>query len=143
MVLPYEVNPEKYFHNKISDSLWNMNQYKNLLPESWKNYLPICEAYYAGKVGRSEIIAHGTTINPEYYKNKSYYPFTPSLGCLTTKEIWSDQNGKIIESDQIKLMNAFINAGSGKGFFIVVNIDDQHSPVTFDEIKSYINNAEK
>lgn len=143
IVLPFEVNPEKYFHNNTSDSLWNMSQYRNLLPDSWENYFPIYESYYAGKAGRNEIIAHGTTINPEYYKNKSYYPFTPSLGCLTTREIWSNKNGRLIESDQIKFMNAFNNAGSGKGFFIVVNIDDQQSVVTLAELKSFIKVAEK
>src|SRR5690606_36928324 len=107
LVLPYEVNPAKYFHSEIIDTVWNKDFYSNLLPDSWKEYLPIYEAYYAGKAGRNEIIAHGTTIDPGFYKNKSYYPFTPSLGCLTTKELWSYETGKIVESDQIKLMNAF------------------------------------
>ncbi len=143
LVLPYEVNPKTYYHNEVTDTVWNKDLYTRLLPDSWKNYLPIFEAYFAGKAGRNEIIAHGTTIDPEFYKNKSYYPFTPSLGCLTTKEIWSGTNGKISKSDQLKFMNAFIKAGSEKGFFIVVNIDDKQSPVTFDEIKSFINNTEK
>ncbi len=143
LVLPYEVSPQKYFHNEVTDTVWNKDFYSNLLPDSWKNYLPIYEAYYAGKAGRNEIIAHGTTIDPEFYKEKSYYPFTPSLGCLTTKELWSDVNGKIVESDQIKLMNAFNDAGVDNGYFVVVNIDDQHKPITFNEIENLILNAER
>ena len=143
LVLPYEVSPQKYFHNEVSDTIWNKEFYSNLLPDSWKNYLPIYEAYYAGKAGRNEIIAHGTTIDPEFYKDKSYYPFTPSLGCLTTKELWSDVNGKIVESDQIILMNAFNDAGVDNGYFVVVNIDDQHKPISLDEIENLILNAER
>lgn len=141
LVLPYEVNPKKYFHSDVIDTVWNKDFYSNLLPDSWKEYMPIYESYYAGKAGRNEIIAHGTTIDPGFYKNKSYYPFTPSLGCLTTKELWSDENGKILESDQLKLMNAFNDAGADKGYFIVVNIDDRESPIELEELKEILLNV--
>lgn len=143
LVLPYEVHPKLYFHNEVTDTVWNKDFYSNLLPDSWKNYLPIYEAYYAGEAGRNEIIAHGTTIDPRFYFGSSYFPFTPSLGCLTTKELWSYETGKIVESDQIKFINAFINAGAQEGFFIVVNIDDKKSPVTLNEIKKLILQAER
>ena len=142
LVLPYEVSPQKYFHNEVIDAIWNKEFYSNLLPDSWKNYLPIYEAYYAGKAGRNEIIAHGTTIDPKFYKDKSYYPFTPSLGCLTTKELWSDVNGKIVESDQIKIMNAFNDAGADNGYFVVVNIYDSKSPIELEELKEILLNVE-
>ena len=143
LVLPYEVSPDKYFHNSITDSIWDNSLYANLLPDSWKNYMPIYEAYYAGKAGRNEIIAHGTTIDPGFYAGSSYYPYTPSLGCLTTKEIWSYETGKIAESDQIIFMNALSSVGSDKGFFIVVNIDNQNKPVSSVEIKEIILDAER
>lgn len=143
MVLPYEVSPSFYFHNEVTDTIWNKDQYTNLLPDSWKNYFPNYEAYYAGKAGRNEIIAHGTTIYPGFYSGKPYYPFTPSLGCMTTKEIWSPETGKILESDQIKFMNAFGKTGSEKGFLILIEIDDKNEPVYIDEIKPYLIQAEK
>jgi len=143
LVLPYEVNLKTFFHNEINDSVWSESYYSDLLPDSWKDYKPIYEAYYAGKAGRNEIIAHGTTIDHEFYKHKSYYPFTPSLGCLTTKELWSEVDGKIIESGQIKLMNALSFVRLDKGFFVVVNIDDQHLSVTLDEIEDLILKAER
>ena len=143
LVLPYEVKPDKFFHLSYKDTLWSLNKYKSLLPESWKEYTNIYEAYYAGKAGRNEIIAHGTTIDPGFYDGTSYFPFTPSLGCLTTKELWSYETGNIIESDQIKLMNAFKNAGNENGYFIVVNIDDQKAAVALNEIINTILEAER
>lgn len=141
-VLPFEVKPVDYFHGELKDSVWNSELYSNLLPDSWKVYLPIYESYYAGKAGRNEIIAHGTTIDPNFYKNKSYFPFTPSMGCLTTKEIWSEETGRLIESDQLKLMNALSQFAELKGYLVVVNIDDNKSPVELSEVKQMILSAE-
>lgn len=142
LVLPFEVNPEIYFHKEVNDTIWTEEHYKNLLPNSWKDYLPIYEAFYAGKAGRNEIISHGTTINPEFYKYKTYYPFTPSLGCLTTKEIWNEETGRLKDSDQIKLMNALSSLKTHEGYFIVVNLDDKNSSVELDEVKEIIMKAE-
>lgn len=142
LVIPFEVTPEIYFHKSIDDSVWSFDLYKNLLPESWQDYLPIYESYYAGKAGRNEIIAHGTTIAPQFYNDKSYYPFTPSLGCLTTKEIWSEETGRLVESDQLKFMNALLQFSELKGYLIVVNIDNKHSAVELREIKDLILLAE-
>ena len=84
-------------------------------------YKGLQEAFVAGKLGRSEIIAHGTTINPEYYKGKKYYPCTPSLGCLCTPEIW-DKNGKLVQSDLQKLTQLILNKTVNPNWLLVVNI---------------------
>jgi len=134
MVLPYENSSD------ISDSVTRSlgDNYRFLLPASWKNYYPIFEAYYAGKAGRTEIIAHGTTVNPAYYKTQPYYPLTPTQGCLATKEIWSNVNGKRIESDQQKLVDAVKKAGGANGYCIVIEIDDQQKPVNIKEILPFL-----
>ncbi|MCX7611224.1 MAG: hypothetical protein N2043_06520 [Ignavibacterium sp.] len=142
-VLPFEVNPKKYFHEEIKDSIWNLDMYTNLLPKSWRDYMPFYEAFYAGKAGRNEIISHGTTIDPNFYKNKSYFPFTPSMGCLTTMELWSVETGRLIESDQLKLMNALSQFTNFKGYLVVVNLDDKKSKVELIEIKELILLSEK
>ena len=86
MVLPFERSPD------VADSIPQLlgHNYKNLLPASWQDYHPVFEAYYAGRAGRTEIIAHGTTVNPAYYKQQPWYPISPTQGCLCTKEIWSE-----------------------------------------------------
>lgn len=134
MVLPFERS------NDVSDSVTQTlgDNYRFYLPASWKNYFPFYEAYYAGKAGRTEIIAHGTTVNPEYYKNKTYYPLTPTEGCLCTKEIWSTQDGKRKQSDQQKLVDAVQKAGGANGYLIVVEIDEQERPVSLKDILPFI-----
>ena len=134
MVLPYEHSTD--VDDSVTRSLGD--NYRSLLPASWKNYYPIFEAYYAGKVGRTEIIAHGTTVNPEYYKKQIYYPHTPTQGCLCTKEIWSSIDGKRIKSDQQKLVNAVKKAGGADGYLIVVEIDEQQKPVSIKDILPFL-----
>ena len=93
--------------------------------------MPLYHSYYAGLIGRSEIIAHGTTLDPKLYSDKPYYPLTPSQGCLCTREVW---NGKRLESDQQKLINALLKAGGANGYCVVIELDDKQSAVTLSDI---------
>ena len=142
LVMPFEASPAKFFQNDNLKDEWKIDLYKNLLPESWKEYFPIYESFYAGKAGRTEIIAHGTTINPDYYKSQIYYPYTPSLGCLTAHETWSEETGELIESDQLKLVEKLKEFNAEKGFFVLVEIDDQQKDVTIADLLKYILKAE-
>ena len=124
--------------SSFTDSSLSKESYSTLIPRSLKNHQPLYESYLAGKAGRTEIIAHGTTVNPEYYRNKPYYPLTPTQGCLATKEIWSSTDGKRMESDQQKLVNAVKAAGGADGYCIVIEIDDLQKPVSIEEILPYL-----
>ncbi|MCP4970531.1 MAG: hypothetical protein GY932_08060 [Arcobacter sp.] len=135
---PFEVKPEIFFHNKSEHKYFAKENYTNLLPKTWQNYFPIFQSYYAGKYGRRLIIMHGSTDDLNYYKNKSYYPLSPTRGCLSSKEIWNEQDGKCIESDQAKLINAFYSTKKLKGFLVVIEIDDKTKPVTIDELKKLL-----
>lgn len=132
--IPFEVSTELFYHGFVKNKKWELDNYKNLLPKSWKDYLPIFESFYSGKTGRRKIVMHGSVDDLAFYKDEPYYPLTPSKGCLTTKEIWSEETGRNIESDQTKLMNAFFSTGNLKGFLVVVDIDNKESDVTIDEI---------
>lgn len=134
--MPVEISMKKFFDDStILDSVWTIDRYQNLIPPKLKDYLPLYYSYYAGLAGRSEIIAHGTTIDPKYYRGKSYYPLTPTEGCLCTKEIW---NGKRLESDQQKLVNALLKAGGANGYCVVIELDDKQSAVTLKEILPFL-----
>ena len=140
--LPIEISTEKYFHKK-KNGKWNLDSYLSLLPDSWKDYFPILEAYIAGEIGRNVIFAHGTTVDTEFYRDYSYYPNTPTKGCLSSKEIWSKKDGKCIYSDQILLVKAIQSIGKAKGFMIVVNLDAKEMPVSLDEVLMDILEAEE
>ena len=135
MVLPFERSPD------VADSIPQLlgHDYKKLLPASWQEYHPVFEAYYAGRAGRTEIIAHGTTVNPAYYKHQPWYPISPTQGCLCSKEIWSEINGIRLVSDQQKLVNALQKAGGANGYCVVIEIDDQQKLVSLQEILPYLN----
>jgi len=136
MGMPVELSLQKFFDdNTITDSVWSIDRYQKLIPKKLKDYLPLYESYYAGLAGRSEIIAHGTTIDPNYYLGKPYYPLTPTSGCLCTKEIW---NGKRLESDQQKLVNGLLKAGGAYGYCVVIELDNKHAPVTIEDLLPYL-----
>jgi hypothetical protein len=136
MGMPVELSLRKFFDDTtILDSVWTIDWYQKLLPSNLKDYLPLYNSYYAGLIGRREIIAHGTTIDPQYYHSKSYYPLTPTQGCLCTKEIW---NGKRVESDQQKLVNGLLKAGGANGYCVVIEIDDKQAPVTLKDLEPYL-----
>jgi hypothetical protein len=142
LVLPYEAEAKKFFHSE--DNLeWSENLYKNILPLSWQNYSPIYEVFYAGKARRNEIIAHGTTIDLDFYAGKPYYPHTPTLGCLYTMEIWDAVDGKRVYGGQAEIIQEMDMHGIHKGYFVVVELDDKESPVTLSDILLDVLYAEK
>ena len=139
LTMPVETSIQHFMNDStIIDTVWTDNWYKKLLPPQWKSYAPCYESYYAGSAGRTEIIAHGTTINPAYYKGQPYYPLTPTMGCLCTKEIWNEEDGKRIISDQQQLVNAIQQAGGANGYYIVIELNDEQRPVTIDDILPFL-----
>lgn len=89
LVMPFEMPSLTPF---FEDTAHSTAQYAQLLGKLSADS-SLWQSYDAGLLGRSEIIAHGTTIPSEYYAGKSYYPNTPSLGCLCSPEVW-DATGK-------------------------------------------------
>ena len=85
---------------------------------------------------------HGSTDDLSFFEDQPYYPLTPSKGCLTATEIWDENTGRLISSDQVKLMNAFHSSGNLYGFLIVVDIDNEKEPVTIEELLPAIKEAE-
>ncbi len=139
LTMPAETSISNFFNDStISDSLWTIDWYRSLLPKSWAIYTPFYETFFAGICGRTEIIAHGTTVDPNYYKGTSYYPLTPTLGCLCTKEIWDEENGKRTQSDQQKLVDALQKAGGADGYYIVIELNDEQRAVDINDILPYL-----
>ena len=139
LTMPFETSIAHFMNDSsIQDSVWTAAQYKKLLPPLWQNNEAIIETFYAGKIGRNEIIAHGTTVNPAYYVNQSYYPQTPTLGCLCTKEIWNEEDGSILLSDQQHLIAALQKAGGADGYLVVIELDDKRKAVDIEEAMQFL-----
>ncbi|HET9056516.1 MAG TPA: hypothetical protein VFN30_06695 [Chitinophagaceae bacterium] len=141
LVMPNETSELIFFHQK-SDTTTYLTDYKKLLPPSWQLYSPIYETFAAGKIGRTEIIAHGTTVDPVFFKGKNFYPISPTLGCLCAREIWNEETGKLKESEMFDLINVFSSTPDTNGFLIVINLDNQQKPVTQAEIKALVKKFE-
>ena len=122
---------------------WTESAYEAFLPPSWRNYFPIKEALLAGLAGRDEILAHGNTVNPAYYRGASYFPAAPSAGCLVAMEYWSKDDGTLVHSDQLALVKAFIAGGKDVGYLLVVELDDQPRPVILADVIEAVVAAER
>ncbi len=136
--IPYEVPTKLWYHSTVSKSRWDIKDYKNLLPRSWQDYLPMYESFYAGKTGRRKIVMHGSVDDLSFYDKLPYAPLTPSKGCITATETWSEKTGKNIKSDQVKLINAFFSTRQLYGFLIVIDIDDKEEAVTIEDVLPFI-----
>lgn len=138
---PFEVSPSIFFHSENSYSKWKKEDYNQLVPDSWKSIPAIYQSFNAGNSGRRLIIMHGSTDEIKYFEDEPFYPLTPTRGCLSAKEIWSGKTGKSIDSDQIKLINAFRSTKQKKGFLVVVELNDLHKTISIDEIEKYFKNS--
>lgn len=143
MVMMHEVNPPQFTHymplvfNAPPEKI-----YRSYFPESWQHWNGLMEAYQAGKIGRGEIIAHGTTIQPDWFEGKSFFPISPTLGCLCGREIWDEKTGKIVKSDQLDLVNTFLETPGTKGYLIVINLDNAEKAVSPEEVEQLIRSFE-
>ncbi len=143
MQLPYEDSPHIFFDDSsFIDTSWSSALYASLLPSTWKNYAGIYESFYAGEMGRTAVIMHGTTIDPEFYKKQTYYPQTPSLGCLCSYEEWND-SGYRVHSNQQQIIDALNSIGASNGYVVVIDINNAHRDVELKEIQPILDKLNK
>ncbi len=119
MILPFEGEATNFFGESTSYETY----YRQLLGERLKKYNTLWESYWAGKLGRTEIIAHGTAIDPQYYQSQPYYPNTPSLGCLCSPELWSE-TGELLYSAQQSWMQFILSKKINPSWLIVAEVAD-------------------
>jgi hypothetical protein len=139
MGMMHELNPPVFTH--YMPMVFNAPPekiYRSYFPASWQNWGGIMEAYLAGKAGRSEIIAHGTTIDPSWFEGSPYYPISPTMGCLCARELWNKVTGKIEISDQLELVNTFLSTPGRQGYMMVINIDNKQTAIAPNEIEKMI-----
>lgn len=138
LVMPLEDSSKNFFHGLKLSNEELISHYQNYWPASWLKFKPRLEALEAGKIGRSEIIAHGTTIDPEFFKDYPFYPLTPTMGCLCAKELWNVTTGKPLVSEQFNMYSAFMSTPGAKGYLIVINLNDKNGSVTRAELEALL-----
>lgn len=143
LLMPFEGFWAEYLLPESADSSNPMQAYLSRLPESWRAYSPMLESFQAGRAGRSEIIAHGTTIDPDFFQNKPFHPISPTLGCLCAKEIWDPTTGRLVESDQQLLADSYTKASGRNGYLFVINLDHREEPVKRSEVEELVEAFER
>jgi len=143
LLMPGEGKWTDYFHDVDSTGGDPLERYRGLLPPRWREYAPMYEAWAAGTIGRTEIIAHGTTMDPEYFAGRPWYPLTPTMGCLCAKELWNVTTGHPLVSEQNNLVNAFLATPGRQGLLMVINLDDRRKAVSREEVEALVRGAEK
>ncbi len=142
MTMPFE-GYWKDFSPNDADTTDPAAAYGRLLPETWRSLAPMYESFRAGKAGRTEIIAHGTTIDPEYFRGKPFHPVSPTLGCLCALERWDPQTGRLSESDQWLLARTFTRNGDSTGYMVVVNVSDRREAIGRAEVEAIVDGYER
>lgn len=142
--VPVEATRAEFAHvdADVLVNSWTDADYAAFLPETWRQYTPFTEAYLAGRAGRDEMLMHGTTINSNYYLGQSYFPGTPSAGCMVAMETWTPNEGRLLFSDQLSLVKAFTRDGQDRGYLVVVELDDRSDPVSLADVRADIMAAE-
>ena len=148
--LPIEAKVAEFEHVAIADSAgaanmadtadWSEAVYDSFLPDSWRAWAPIKEAWLAGRAGRDDILLHGTVVNPDYYQGASYFPGTPSAGCMVSHEVWDPASGRLLRSGQLRLAQAYASASPRPdlaGYLVVVELPGD-GPVTPAEAEAAI-----
>ncbi len=120
MVMPFEKGGALNFFDSDADL---HQQYAQLLGDLSKDS-SLWQSFHAGFVGRSEIIAHGTTIPTEYYRAYRYFPNTPSLGCLCSPEKWNEK-GILSMSVQKEWMKAIRLLPQMSEYLLVIEVKDK------------------
>lgn len=139
--LPVEASVAEFEHGAAFGA-WTEARYEAWLPPSWRGHAALKEAWLAGLAGRSELLLHGTTIDPQPYRQRPWYPGTPSAGCLVALESWSPDDGRGLKSDQLSLLQAFTRDGLDRGYLVVVEIDDSVGPVRWADVAGAVGQAE-
>ena len=109
LFVPFEAGAKTFLPNQSGSFNGTLADYQALLPPSWRNYWPMQQSYWAGKIGRSLFRIHGSGESPDFFSGKDRRPETrnwnPTLGCLSALELYNEQ-GQLLQSDMPRILHA-------------------------------------
>ncbi|MBW4553848.1 MAG: hypothetical protein KME35_22475 [Aphanocapsa sp. GSE-SYN-MK-11-07L] len=127
LFVPFESGVREFLPGRRGAFTGTLDNYLSLLPPSWRQYRPIQQTYWAGKIGRGLFRIHGSGESPEFFAKTQptlpSYNWNPTLGCLSALELY-DATGKIQRADMPKILNALRTVGGRhfSGYLVVVEI---------------------
>lgn len=142
LFMPFESGVREFLPGRKGRFTGSLSSYQALLPPSWRNYRPIQQSYWAGKIGRSLFRIHGSGESPAFFTKQERYPdsynWNPTIGCLSALETY-DEAGKLQRADMPKILNALNAAGGNNfsGYVVVVEVPGTQSP-TLAEIEAAV-----
>ncbi|XGV98104.1 MAG: hypothetical protein ACAF41_04025 [Leptolyngbya sp. BL-A-14] len=142
LFVPFESGAKQFLPGKPGPFKGSLEDYKRMLPPSWRNHWPIQESFWAGKAGRSFFRIHGTGESPDFFsgkdKNPDTYNWNPTIGCLSALELYNEQ-GQLVQADMPKILNALETVGGKNftGYLVVVDLPGNSSkPIALDTIEA-------
>ncbi|MFN3927058.1 MAG: hypothetical protein ACK4QL_06995 [Pseudanabaenaceae cyanobacterium] len=138
LFLPFETGVKYFLSGQEGAFRGNLAEYQQLLPVSWRNYFPIQQSYWAGKLGRSLFRIHGSGEDPNYFQrlHPDRREWNPTLGCLASLEIY-DSEGNLVQADMPKILGALAEHGNPEitGYVVVIEVPPQ---VTLESVNELI-----
>ncbi len=142
LFVPFEAGAKQFLPGKSGPFRGSQDDYKRLLPSSWRNYWAIQESYWAGKAGRSFFRIHGTGESPDFFSGKERNPYSynwnPTIGCLSALELYTE-GGQLLQADMPKILDALETVGGKKfaGYLVVVDLPGNGTkPIALDTIEA-------
>ncbi|MBD2189555.1 hypothetical protein [Pseudanabaena mucicola] len=146
LFLPFEDGVTAFLPKQKGKFTGDLASYQALLPPTWRDYAPMQQAYWAGKMGRSLFRIHGSGAALDFFSSKASLvhnqnaDWNPTLGCLSALEIYGE-DGNLLKSDMPKILDVLSRVGRGKieGYVIVVDLPNSSGqPVTMAELSQYL-----
>lgn len=145
LYVPHEPGAREFLPGRSGTFTGDVNAYRALLPPSWRNYFPIQQSYWAGRIGRSLFRIHGTGESPDFFKGKERYPqesynWNPSIGCLSALELY-DQTGTLQQAHMPELLRVLRMVGGPNfaGYLVVVELPSAPGqPISMEQIEAAV-----
>lgn len=144
LFVPFEPGVKAFLPGQQGPFTGSVAEYQALLPPTWRNYFPLQQAYWAGKVGRGLFRIHGSGEAPTFFSNNERYPtsrdWNPTIGCLSAIELYDD-SGRLLQADMPKILKALARAGGPDrtGYLIVVDVPGPaETPISLSELEAAI-----